>query len=233
MSFTPEQSRFTACLLGEGSPAEQAAFDAALLGDAALRAEAVALSRTAHRLEEALRREAARALAGPPRQAGLPRAASPVRRQARAVSWRGPTLATAALLALGLGGLALPWGSPPQVGDSPGGGAGEAGAAACGAGAEGGGAPRFGAFPRGGGGCPRSPPHLAARAGGGGRAGSYGRSPADSGNPPSTSGRGARPKQSARAPARRARGTSATRRFPGQPGSPPALRGDGQEEMVG
>lgn len=122
MSFTPEQSRFTACLLGEGSPAEQAAFDAALLGDAALRAEAVALSRTAHRLEEALRREAARALAGPPRQAGLPRAASPVRRQARAVSWRGPTLATAALFALGLGGLALPWGSPPQVGDSPGGG---------------------------------------------------------------------------------------------------------------
>lgn len=118
MSFTPEQSRFTACLLGESPPAEQAAFDAALLEDAALRAEALALSRTAHRLAQALRQEAPRALTAPPRlEEPLRRAAAP-RGQALASAWRGPTLATAAVLALVLGGLVLPWGSRPKAGDA-------------------------------------------------------------------------------------------------------------------
>ena len=57
MSFSPDQSRFTACVLGEGTPKAQASFDAAQLKDTALREEAVILSRTAHRLANAFKHE--------------------------------------------------------------------------------------------------------------------------------------------------------------------------------
>ena len=107
MSFNSEQSRFTACLLGEGSPAEQSAFEAALLEDAALRAEALGLSRAGQRLAAALQEEALRGLNPPLREVRRPLVAPAVRRPARRSAWVGPTLATAALVAGALMGLAV------------------------------------------------------------------------------------------------------------------------------
>lgn len=108
MSISPDQSRFTACVIGEATPEEQSSFDAALLTDAALREEAVTLSRTAHRLTHALKGETPVLLTNEQRhrvlQQGTTRAAAPVRRAGRP-AWLGPTFATAgiaAAFALGL-----------------------------------------------------------------------------------------------------------------------------------
>ena len=106
MSTSPDQSRFSACVLGEATPAEQASFDAALLKDATLREEAVTLSRTAHRLATAFRQEAPLSLTLSQRHAVLSYGGAPaVPRQASRPAWMTPTFATlgiAAALALGL-----------------------------------------------------------------------------------------------------------------------------------
>ena len=106
MSTSPDQSRFSACVLGEATPAEQAAFDAALLKDASLREEAVTLSRTAHRLATAFRQEAPLSLTLSQRHAVLSYGmASAVPRRTSRPAWMTPTCATlgiAAALALGL-----------------------------------------------------------------------------------------------------------------------------------
>ena len=106
MSISPDQSRFSACVLGEATPEEQAAFDAALLKDATLREEAVTLSRTAHRLATAFRQEAPLSLTISQRHAVLSYGGVPaVPRQPSRPAWMTPTFATlgiAAALALGL-----------------------------------------------------------------------------------------------------------------------------------
>jgi hypothetical protein len=110
--MTPDQSRFTACVIGEATPAEQASFDAAILDNAALRAEAVTLSRSANRLATALKQEAPVTLTPAQRQAifehGATRTSAKPRRNLRPV-WFGPTLATAGIAAaVVLGFQALP-----------------------------------------------------------------------------------------------------------------------------
>ncbi|MES2469244.1 MAG: hypothetical protein V4675_18200 [Verrucomicrobiota bacterium] len=124
MSTSPDQSRFSACVLGEATPAEQTAFDAALLTDATLREEAVTLSRTAHRLATAFRQEAPLSLTISQRHAVLSYGKGPaVPRQPSRPAWMTPTCATlgiAAALALGLyfftGTPPQPSGSKPEPG---------------------------------------------------------------------------------------------------------------------
>ena len=107
MSISPDQSRLTACVIGEATPAEQASFDAAVLKDAALRAEAVTLSRTAHRLATALRQEESVGLTPTQRQAIFQHASqqalpptAPKARMPRQRAWLGPTFATTGIAAL-------------------------------------------------------------------------------------------------------------------------------------
>ena len=109
MSLSPDESRFTACVVGESRPDEQAAFDAALVHDAGLRGEALGIRRTALRLAAALRQESPVSLTLSQRHAvlqqGIPARRNPSRRQA----WLGPSLATAGIAAaLALGLYALP-----------------------------------------------------------------------------------------------------------------------------
>lgn len=112
MSISADKSAFTACVLGECPPDEKLAFDKALLQSAALREEAVAMARIAHRLSNALKQEPAVGLTLPQRHAVLnqgavpsaPLPARPAPSSARR-AWVGTTLATmgvAAALALGL-----------------------------------------------------------------------------------------------------------------------------------
>jgi hypothetical protein len=112
MSISPDKSAFTACVLGECPPAEKQAFEIALLQNAALREEAVAVSRIAHRLSTALKQEPAVGLTLTQRHAVLNQGTAPASAftSRPAVSsarraWVGTTLATvgvAAALAIGL-----------------------------------------------------------------------------------------------------------------------------------
>ena len=124
MSTSPDQSRFSACVLGEATPAEQAAFDAALLKDATLREEAVTLSRTAHRLTTAFKQEAGLSLTISQRHAVMTHGSGPVvsGKPVRPL-WMTPTFATlgiAAALAFGVyvfaGAPSRTLGSKPETG---------------------------------------------------------------------------------------------------------------------
>lgn len=132
MPVSPEHSKFTACVLGEAPAADQAVFNKAVMSDASLREEALALSRTAHRLSEALRQEPLVYLTLPQRHAVLEpgstigtgaappstrllqgisgAATSRLRKPARTTrSWLTPTLTTGAVAAaLGVGLFVLP-----------------------------------------------------------------------------------------------------------------------------
>ena len=111
MSSSPDSSRFTACVIGEATPEEQSAFDAALLKDAGLREEAVTLSRTAHRLTQALKGEEPVSLTIHQRNHVIQQGATqpvPLRTRVRP-AWFGPTMATAGIAAfLALGFYVIP-----------------------------------------------------------------------------------------------------------------------------
>lgn len=112
MSISPDKSAFTACVLGEGPPSEKQAFDKELLQSAALREEAVAVSRIAHRLSNALKQESAVGLTPAQRNAIMNLGAAPlnstISRSVRVSPRRAwintglATLGVAAALALGL-----------------------------------------------------------------------------------------------------------------------------------
>ena len=115
MSTSPDQSRFSACVLGEATPAEQSAFDAALLKDATLREEAVTLSRTAHRLATAFKQEAPLSLTLSQRHTVLSYGMAPaVPRRTSRPAWTTPTCATLGIAAALALGLYLFAGTPPQ-----------------------------------------------------------------------------------------------------------------------
>ena len=102
MSAPPDQSRLTACLLGEATPAEQSAFDSALLSDLILREEAASTTRAAQRLALALKQEAPVFLTPIHRQNILGhdrRHPLVTARRLSGAAWLAPTLATAGIAA--------------------------------------------------------------------------------------------------------------------------------------
>jgi hypothetical protein len=100
MSLSPDQSRFTACVVGESLPEEQVAFDQALGQDPALRREAEALQQTARQLAAALKQEPPVMLTNAQRQGVLEPGGvvSPAKKPARP-AWWGPTLVTTGIAA--------------------------------------------------------------------------------------------------------------------------------------
>lgn len=124
MSPSPDESRFTACVVGESLPEELAAFELALQQDPALHREAGALHRTARHLAAALKKEPALMLTMAQRQAVLEpgRGIALTKKPARPVWW-DPTLATAgiaAAVAVGAFFLPAPTKSPAPSARAPG-----------------------------------------------------------------------------------------------------------------
>jgi hypothetical protein len=124
MSTSPDESHFTACVVGESLPEEQAAFALSLQQDSTLRREAEALHRTARHLAAALKSEPAVMLTSAQRKTvlDLRSAVSLTKNQARP-AWWVPTLATAGIAAAAaVGVLLLP--APPKGTVNPASGAG-------------------------------------------------------------------------------------------------------------
>ncbi len=119
MSISPDESHFTACVVGESMSEDQAAFALSLQQDPALRREAEALHRTARHLAAALQQEPAVMLTLAQRQAVLEPGSVVSRTKNQAgPAWWGPTLATAGIAAAAaVGVLLLP--APPKGSVNP------------------------------------------------------------------------------------------------------------------
>jgi hypothetical protein len=116
MSPSSDESRFTAWVLGESPPEDQAVFEQALEQDPALRCEAGALHRTAGLLATALKQEPPVMMTTAQRHAVLePRRAVSLTTKAGRPAWWMPTLATAGIAAaVAIGAFVLP-ASPKAV----------------------------------------------------------------------------------------------------------------------
>ena len=118
MTAIPDDSSFTACVLGEASACDGAAFRAGLAENPAWQQEAAAVSRTAGLLGAALRQEPVVRLTIPQRQSVL----QPERRMVPASgsrkAWLVPTLVTAGIAAAVVVGLLVLPGGPARTNGS-------------------------------------------------------------------------------------------------------------------